>query len=189
MTHYLKATALAAVLAVAAACSSTGGVTSVSDNSNRYTPNQVNYATSGGEVRTVILGNPFAMSKTAFDDSVTRHMEGRPLWSSHARYTTQPSAEAQTAYHVAMAFNPPANYDGNDVCANRENAPAQVSAGYVRVVAAFCSTDERLSDTQAYSGGISGPTDPIFVDLIHQVMIDLFPQRDPNIGRGVFVTN
>lgn len=188
MTHFMKAAALAGVMVAAAACA-TNNVHSVGDNTNRYTPNQVNYATSTGEVRTVIIGNPFAMSKAAFDESVTTHMEGRPLWSSHARYTTQPSPEAQTAYHVAMAFNPPANYDGNDVCASRESAANPTIGGKLRVVAAFCSTDEKLSDTLVYSGGVSGPTDPIFVDMIHQVMIDLFPQRDPNVGRGVFVTN
>jgi len=188
MTHFVKVLVLAGVLVGAAACANTT-VHSVSDSSARYTPNQVNYVTSSGEVRTVILGNPFAMSKVDFDNSVTSHMEGRPLWSSHARYTTHPSDQAKTAYHVAMAFNPPENYDADDVCASRDSAASPGSAGNIRIVAAFCSADTRLSDTLVYGGGASGPTDPVFVKMIRQVMLDLFPQRDPNVGRGVFVAN
>ena len=90
---------------------------------------------------------------------------------------------------MVVVFNPPITYDGHDACAKIDQGGGPVS-GQVRLVAAFCSTTHMLSEVYASAPEISGPNDPIFERLIHQILIELLPRRAPshNIGQGGVIT-
>ncbi len=153
-----------------------------------YSPTYFNYIAAPGEVRTVILGLPFKMPEAAFAERVTGHMYGRPSWGPPARYTTTPSEAAKTAFYVVLVFNPPIGYDGYDACAERDEGGGP-AGGEIHVVAAFCSTVHMLSEVRAAGGGIGGPDDRRFVNLVHDVMFELFPSRPPNLGPGIMLNN
>lgn len=158
------------------------GVTSSPGKSYFYSPNQVRYVAGGGEFWTIVQGNAFGMPKAAFDDVVTGHMDGRPRWAAPGRYTTTPSQDAKTAYWVVLVFNPPVNYDGYRACQGYDGAGGPYSSGAVEVVAAFCSKNHVLGETRAFLDHASGPNDPAFAQLIHQVQTDIFPRRLPDPG-------
>jgi hypothetical protein len=159
-----------------------GMVTSSPGKSYYYSPNQVRYVAGGGEFWTIVQGNPFAMPKIDFDEAVTSHMDGRPHWAAPGQYTTAPSEDAKTAYWVVLVFNPPAGFDGYRACEGYAGAGRPNPSGAVEVVAAFCSKVHVLGETRAYLDHASGPGDPAFAQLIHQVQTDIFPRRLPDPG-------
>ena len=166
-----------------AACA--GVVQTVTGDYQLYTPNQLSYAASAGEIRTIIQGRAFDMPKAAFDEGVMHQMHNRPAWGSPARYTTQPSDGANQAYYVALVFNPPRTYDGDDACAKREGGGGPSGTGEVRLVAAFCSTVHTLTEVRGSVSGASGTDDRVFASLMQQVMTDLFPSRDRHVGASI----
>ncbi len=187
----LRVATSVALLGFLGACAMpmSGGVRTVQGDWRFYTPSQVHYVTGVGEVRTVIFGNAFDIPKATFDARVTDQMRGQPRWATPARYATEPSEAAREAFHVALAFDPPVSYDGDDACAARFTGEAATSGaapgGTVRLVAAFCSSVHTLSQVTAAADGVHGPDDRAFAQLIDQVMFDLFPARDPNVGASV----
>ncbi len=185
LTHLLAAAiATASVLSSVQATgdAEAGMITSSPGQFHYYAPSQVRYVASGGEFRTIVRGNAFAMSKADFDTLVTGLMDGRPGWAPPGRYTTMPSANAKTAYWVVLAFNPPAVYDGVRACEGRDAAGLPDPSGAVEVVAAFCSKVHVLSQTRARLDHARGPDDPGFADLIHRAQLDIFPYRLPDPG-------
>jgi hypothetical protein len=53
----------------------------------------------------------------------------------------------------------------------------------VSLSAAFCQSGEPLSYLEAGGSGYRGPTDPRFIELIHEVTFNLFPPQNSTLRR------
>ena len=113
---------LAAALTLATCAAGTGIVHHVYIDGS-YTKQEVAYAIGGRDVRTEILGNPFAGPQATFDAAVTAAMHGAHF-GPPANFTTTPSDSARHPYWVRLVFNGPAAGNGDALCAGRPQAVA-----------------------------------------------------------------
>lgn len=175
---YLAVGALAVLLP---ACSQTS-LLNHSYLSDNYSPYLLNYAAKRGGMVTEIIGNPFDGSKDMIEQSVTQSFEDHhfgPELDFVATPTAQATGEGREAYRVVVLFNPAPNANSAKLCSDpgRPQAPA---SDRVSVLAAFCTTDTRVSSAAGSVGGVSSPDDPAFRKLMEQVALELFPPRSPN---------
>ena len=175
----MRAMSFAAIAALAlTACQDTG-------------PTRINYITvetayrynewasvaSSGEVRTVVVGDPFSVGREHFDQAVTDAMYGHN-WGPLVKFTTKPSDKANPHYSVVMLFDAPPTYGGVQVCRESGKTPTSQSAPQpdrpIYVAAGFCLEDVPLT----YLAGVvarTGVDDPGFRNYIGQVTARLFP--------------
>src|SRR5262245_20260748 len=71
-----------------------------------YSLGQVAFAAAPGAIRTDILGDPFGVGASRFNDAVTEVM-GRSHFGPPVVFTTAPDAKINASYHVVMAFDAP----------------------------------------------------------------------------------
>ncbi len=167
------------VLAVFGACAGGGMVVLTNENiSSTYSSGEFRYAVESGELRVVVVGNPFGGDQAAFERAVTDAMKGRH-WGPPVRFTTNPGPGAREAYRVVMIFNPPTTLIGERVC--RGNAQEITSktpqADETVVFAVFCLSDGFLTQVQGTVRGATGFDDPSFRELVGQATQALFPKK------------
>lgn len=178
----LKILALGAALAGGlAACSGTPviGHTYVSDN---YSPGILTYAAGRGGMLTEVTGNPFAGPKAALDSRVTESFE-HAHFGPELPFFTEPPADYRSAYRVVVLFNPAPHANGAKLCSSPERPQADPQArpeGRVGVLAAFCTSDRRISSAGGTIAGATGPDDPSFQTFMRQLSLQLFPPQSPN---------
>ena len=142
-----------------------------------YRYNEWASVASSGEVRTVIVGDPFTVGREHFDQAVTDAMYGHN-WGPPVKFTTKPSDKANPHYSVVMLFDVPPTYGGVQVCRNSET-PGSTQQSVksdqpIYVAAGFCLEDVPLT----YLAGVvarSSIDDPAFQNYIGQVTTRLFP--------------
>lgn len=167
----MKRAVLALVL-LAAGCT---GVPIVHDGFNTYdTVRELGYAARGGELKTVVRGNPFATPDSALVAAVMRAMymsnRGRVV-----RFTPSPQAVSSLDYRVVMQFNGPAA--GSELCAPDAVAPPRrPPSPSVRIDAAFCRDAQALSEAWGTIEGPASPDDRGFQQLVSDVTRALFPE-------------
>jgi len=168
------------VLPLLAACSG-GSVPIASEQriESRYHLQDLSYIAAGRDLKTEVLGNPFAVDQTAFADTVADHLQGvNP--GPEINFTTRPAPTAREPYFVRLVFNGPSGSGGTALCASApEIAPAVSPTGDVRVLGAFCRGDQPMTYVSAHNGGITDMNDPKFRSLVRQVGVLLFPLRNP----------
>jgi hypothetical protein len=135
-------------------------------------------AAGGRDLRVVIVGNPFARDRAAFEAAVIDAMQGRNL-GQKTNFTTNPGPDANEPYRVVMVFNPPADLTGPQLCASDPLGvtPRPYGGGRLDLFAVFCRTSEVLTQLAAAIPGAEGTGDPLFVELVGQTTRGLFPQR------------
>lgn len=141
----------------------------------RYSEGEYDNAAKNGEIRTVIVGNPFGVAQGDLDRAVTRAMTGAP-YGPVARFTTSPSGSAP--YRVVMAFNAPPALNAKTLCAPNPTAAGPAGNSGVRLFAVFCLDDVVLSESYGRVSGLSGPDARGFQALVSQVTTALFPAYD-----------
>jgi hypothetical protein len=146
---------------------------------SRYHLQDLSYIAAGRDLKTEVLGNPFAADQTAFADTVTDHLQGvNP--GPEINFTTRPADKARPPYFLRLVFNGPSASNGTALCAGApEVAPAASPSGDVRVLGAFCRGDQPMTYVSAREGGITDMNDPKFRSLVRQVGVLLFPLRNP----------
>ncbi|MGE3933955.1 MAG: hypothetical protein AB7F67_11910 [Rhodospirillaceae bacterium] len=164
-----------AVLALALLAGGCSGIPIVHDGTNTSdTVAELGYAARGGELKTVVRGNPFAAPDSALVAAVMRAMfmsnRGRVV-----RFTPSPRAVSSLDYRVVMQFNGPAA--GSELCAaGAVPPPPRPPSPSVRVDAAFCRDALALSEAWGTIDGPSGPEDAGFQQLVSDVTRALFPE-------------
>ncbi len=135
-------------------------------------------AAGGRDLRVVIVGNPFAGDRAAFEQAVIDAMQGRNL-GQQTNFTTTPGPDANETYRVVLVFGAPADLTGTQVCASDPPgvSPGPYGGGRLDLFAVFCRASEAVSQLAAVIQGADGPGDPLFVELVGQTTRGLFPQR------------
>ncbi len=140
-------------------------------------PDFFQYAAAGRDFQTVIYGNPTTAPKDAFDAAVVAAMQGRN-WGPTTNFTTTPTVGPREGYRVVMAFGGDRYVSGNAICGDLDPAAFSATNG-VDLHAAFCFRDRLFSEVRVDTGAFSTPDDPRLKDAVAQVVLNLFPLRDP----------
>ncbi len=142
---------------------------------------QLAYATDGHQMKTRIQGNPSDLPEDTFVALVMTAMRGANP-GVPATFSTDPTANTRTPYHVVVQFNPTVSLRGDELCSGASGSSDSSASGKFRVVAAFCYGDQVLSEVRGKAANIAGPNDPRFRNAIRQVTLFLFPP-DETQGR------
>jgi len=138
-----------------------------------YTTSDVRYAAKEG-VRAEIVGNPFAPDARDELEAVITESIARDHFGPRLPVYTEPPEDFISPYRVVMVFNPIAR--SYPMCAEMpESGPGD---GTVHVVAAFCASDQVLTELKGRASGVQSPDDPRFRELISTMTTELLPPFD-----------
>jgi hypothetical protein len=164
-----RALALAAAVLVLAACSGPRIVRS--DLGMMYSTGELFAAADGRDLRTVIQGNLFGTQD--FDQRVTEIMTGTYI-GPRTRFTTTPGPTENRNYSVAVVFNARPAVNPFNLCDKKTWTTAPAMRPIV-VRAAFCILGREQSAVTGYLDQATGPDDPNFTALVHDLTVQLFP--------------
>ena len=183
----MRAISFAATAALALTGCIDSGPTRISyvtvENAYRYS--EFATAASPGELRIVIVGDPFSVGRERFDEAVIEAMDGHHF-GPPVEFTTAAEAHVSPHHTVVMMFDAPISTSEVALCQTSPSAgqpatattqPAPSPDQPVYVMAAFCQDGQTLT----YLGGVmarSGLDDPRFRDFVGQVTMQLFPIRN-----------
>jgi hypothetical protein len=122
-----------------------------------------------------ISGDPFPAADgqlaAAVAEALARHHFG-PIFPV---YLERPEG-FRSPYRAVMVFDPAPAPGRTTLC---ERVPdSQPDGERLRVAAAFCASDQLLSSVSGSVGGVIGPGDARFRQLLSQVSTELFPPFD-----------
>ena len=170
----------------AAACSGPVTVPGVVDSA--YGPEVINYAASSGGMPVQVVGNPFPVTQAELDRIIAATMEvsyfGQPM-----PFFTERPPDFRSPYYIVLIFNPTLGTNNQALCV-KPDQPTAVQPGELRIMAALCSSERRLTSTSGRIPLVADPRDPVFRQLVSQATYDLLPPyserfRDRN-RPGVF---
>ena len=138
---------------------------------------ETEYAMRHGEMMTRVYGTPFSTGAGKLERSVTRLMKGANF-GPEADFTPKPSGEGSAPYHVVMVFNAPRYLADELICADGFDIDTAPNGGSLTLLTGFCIGDTLLSTASGSVDGVKGPKDPIFRELVRQVIYSLFPAYD-----------
>jgi len=173
---------LAAAAALAACTQSNVNVSAVS-YTPLYYPQLVSYVTQGGQLATVVRGNPFGPGPVDADALAA----ALPLPNAAApfRYRAMTPDAARKSARLVLVFGPAAAGPGDsDTCNNAQDEPIVPGGGPVAVKAVFCVGPNWTSTLYASGPPARDPRDPQFQALMNQVIASLMPEDQPLSDRG-----
>lgn len=148
-----------------------------------YTPQLLNYAAGKGGMLTEVIGNPFNAPKAEVDAVVLAALE-RSHYGPHFPFFTQAPEGYTSPYRVVVALDPAPGVGARTLCAGRAETRPRAPAELNRVEAALCARELVITSTGGRVAGPLGPRDPVFVRLIEQIALTLFPPFDPDRQDG-----
>ena len=181
----MRAPALALAGLVAAACSGPSTVPGVIDSA--YGPQVINYAASRGGMPVQVVGNPFPVAKAELDRIVTTTME-RSYFGQRMPFFTERPPDFRSPYHIVLIFNPTLGTNNQALCVEPDQ-PTAVEPGRLRIMAALCSSERRLTSSNGQMAMVEDPTALAFRQILSQITYDLLPpygERFERHPRGVF---
>jgi hypothetical protein len=134
----------------------------------------------GDSVNLVVIGNPSARDPGSFELQIADAIEGANPGTA-ARFIPMPADSAHGHRRIVMLFNGPIGAHGPDLCdAALPSGGAAAPDGKVRVLAAFCATDNRpYSSLAASHAGPADPANPSFRTFLRRIIHGLLPFHDP----------
>lgn len=177
MPKTLRTTLTAAgVAALAAGCAGQPVVHSAHLD-DAYQTEMLTYAAKQGGMLTEIVGTPFGAERAAVARRVTEAFEAAHFGPELDFFTEAPS-DYRSPYKVVVLFDPAPGVGAPGLCAG--DARPQVEAGgTVRVLAVFCSAEQRVNSAYGSLAGATGLDDPSFGALMQQLGLQLFPAQEP----------
>jgi hypothetical protein len=170
---------LAAAGVLLAACTSGPNRISYGYLDPGYSLGQVVYASEPGAVRTDILGDPFGVGASRFNDAVTQVM-AKSHFGPPVVFTTSPEVKTRASYHVVMAFDAPIGLGGERVCSDASTSDLkEPRPQLVHVVAAFCQGGYPLTYVVGEMRRDQGPDNAQFRNFVSSVTLRLFPAQNP----------
>ncbi|MDP6805207.1 MAG: hypothetical protein QF902_07720 [Rhodospirillales bacterium] len=141
-------------------------------------PSAFNYGAGGRDLRTVVLGNPFAMPKVVIDEAVIDSIQGMnngPV----THFTIAPSNDARAPYRVVILFDPPKTLAWRDLCGNAAALESVARDARLRVSIAFCVNEPLYAHVDSSIPSADSPDDPAFRKMMGRATFLLIPPRDP----------
>lgn len=178
MRHVLFGMAALALLPLAAGCGEAPQIYN-EEVTVAYSPSEYGQAAGGGELATVVRGDPFAIGSDRFAAEVVAALARHPPRLQPTTFTLEPGPEAQTAYRAIFLFDAPPAAVQSELCAVPPAVPVVDPGGRVRVLAAFCRDGRLLTRVTGEIARADGPDDPRFDALLGQVVLALFPLTEP----------
>ena len=174
-----RSTAALALLALAlSACSATVG----NLIPQYYRPGiQSSFAYGGGgrDMTVIVHGNPFSLPKAEVDQIVVDAMQGQNA-PPPTHFTTTPSANARPNYRVVTLFNPPLSQSSSALCGDPSRLVSTPRGdGRLRLLTAFCVSENLMSDVASNLPSVTSPRDPAFRSMIARATFALIPLNDP----------
>ena len=177
MAMFRPLAALAAVALVTSACS---GEIMTSELHRANSDSFFQYAASAGEMKAVVVGNPFPVSQDLLDKVVTQAMQDNHN-GPRTHFTTTPGPKAYSNMRVVVAFNIPSKVDATRVlCGNPSAIPTGPSSGdRLHATVGFCMDSDLYSSVNISSPTVQSPSNPAFSHMIASAMWQLIPAYDP----------
>ena len=177
--------AIAAVTLATGAGGAAGGVTVSRENiAYSYLPEELYVvATGANELRTIIVDDPFDMSKDDFEKMVLASLE-RQNFGPPLNLSTDPEREDARKRRVVIAFNLTHIKQADTLCSgSAETAKPADTGGRLTVTGVYCAGDHYLTQATARSDGVTGPNSEQFRAIMSQLAIALFPDENPHRQR------
>jgi len=182
MTKTLPFTGSVIALAFLAGCAGSP-VVQPSHSSAGYTPDILNYSAAKGGMLTEVIGNPFAGSKAELDAAVAE-TAAKSHFGQKVPFFTQAPEGYTSPYRVVFAMNPARGTSAYSLCAGTAETRARTPKESDRVAAALCAREVVITSVKGSVAGPRGPRDPVFLDLIAQMSLALFPTTSPQRRGG-----
>lgn len=160
-------------------------VVGTADTAPGYDRTLLASASSGAnELRVVVRGDPFGAGEAATADATVAAMQGNVI-GIPARFSLDPAQELTPVSRVVVYYNPRNMRNGESICApDGPVAGGRSEAGKLRVTAAWCQTNFRMSSVTGHVSEATGLDSAAFKDLIRQMTFSLFPPKDINQKSG-----
>jgi len=149
-----------------------------SEGVNTYTADfYVQTLAQNGTNAVMVRNNPFGQQG---DDAALTALRTRYAGGQY-RFALGPTASDWNGYTVVLAFGPAVGV--RNPC-RQDQALAASQPGTTVLRGDYCYGDRIVSEAIGYAGGLSGPSDPQYAQLVSAVVAELFQnrQRDPNGG-------
>jgi hypothetical protein len=144
-----------------------------------YSPTEYGQAAGGGELPTVVRGDPFGIGAGRFAEAVVAALARHPPRPQPTTFTLEPGPDARTAYRAVLLFDAPPAAVQSELCARPPAVPVVDPGSRVRVLAAFCRDGRLLTRVTGEIRRADGPDDARFDALLSQVVLALFPLAEP----------
>jgi len=145
-----------------------------------YSPTEFGYGAGRRDLKTVIRGDPLGLGEEAFAAAVVEALNRHPPSPQPTHFTLEPGESAREAYRAVLLFDAPPGVLPGAICREPPDVPVVETEDEVRVAAAFCRYRGALTRVTGEAYRISGVDDPAFDRLIGQIVLALFPRRDPS---------
>lgn len=132
------------------------------------------YAGAERDFHTVIVGNPFRLSKRRVDAAVIDAMQGTDK-GLRSNFTTTPSDNALWPFRIVMLFNPEGLETGEAMCGDVSALRSGETGKRIRLLAAFCYGDELMYAFLAGGPATASPRDAGFRALMGDLMYYFVP--------------
>ncbi len=137
------------------------------------------YGAAPGEMRAVVVGNPFPVAKQIVDLAVVDAMQ-RNHHGPATRFTTEPGPKAHTEFRIVMAFNTPTVFPPSGLCGDPAGIPSgKTTDGRLKLFAGFCVGEKLYSRATVSAPAMDAPTDSRFASMVRTAMWQLVPYSDP----------
>ncbi|MCW8836274.1 MAG: hypothetical protein OQJ99_07920 [Rhodospirillales bacterium] len=132
-------------------------------------------ATRNGPMMALVYGAPFPgrepETRAGVMAGLSKAVKGRIV-----SFEERVEMVANPDVRVIVVFGAPKNLNGERLCRG-EMPELTVEADWTTVRAVFCTGDRRLSDAEGRAEGLSGPDDPRFKSLMHDLGVALFVEN------------
>jgi len=129
------------------------------------------------DVRTIIVGDPLFISKSAAEQKVTAELNIN-YGFLRTNFTTKNSTKFREPYKVVFAFNPSKFTDVTDICAAPQQIKFKTTTSELKITAAFCM-DVPIAEVWGTVDISDDNKVANLNDMIRQLAFRLVPQEEP----------
>jgi len=141
-----------------------------------YSPEYVNYASTGGVLPIELTGNPVGTSDLAAQKLVDNIQV--PRWINVQKLRLIASADRGQGHRLVMVFNPTSVFtDGDSLCANA--GPETSNSGpHLKIFAALCLGNKNVTRATAEGKVQASLQDPQFIQLLNSLINEVLPIKN-----------
>ncbi|MCP5374236.1 MAG: hypothetical protein H6907_21075 [Hyphomicrobiales bacterium] len=142
------------------------------------------YAATKGDVRIVVLNNPFAISQAEVETAMAQALDKVPPTGPKATYSAHPREGSKTAIRFVFTFDPVPSQSQQEMC--REDVmPAKAPGGdLLKMLVVLCDGGTLQSWATAIINRPATPQDPAFQSMIRNGVWVQIPIADPLVNGG-----